>query len=397
MKSYEEALKEILGAVSPLGSETVELDGALGRTLVNAVHAPLDLPPFDNSSVDGYGVRAGKGPRTLNVVGEIPAGSSAAPLIDEHEAIRLFTGSPVPKGVEAVVMQEDVRPFGSKIELDTEVSRGENVRRRGEEVRVGDEVFPSGTVVTPPVLAALATLGLNRFEVARPPRVSIIGTGSELVPPGTPLGPAQVYQSNAFGVRAALHVLGIPQVTVEHVHDDAGATRQALERALAADVVITCGGVSVGDHDLVRASLAALGVEERIWRVAIRPGKPFYFGLAGDRPVFGLPGNPVSALVVFTLFVRPALLQMLGVSTAERMITVTAAHDFPEAIDRDDFVRVTLDWTAPIPLAKRLPAQGSHMLTGLAEADALLRIPANSGPLRAGGQARAIPLPWNLC
>jgi len=398
MTSYEDALAIVLAAAKPRSTEAVGLDGLLGRVLAAPVVAPIDLPPFATTSVDGYGVRSAEvvAGRAMPIAGAVPAGTAPASALGTGKAVRLFTGSQLPDGVDAVMMQEDAEADGGTVRFTTTVTAGENVRERGEEVRAGQAVLPTGTVVTPPVLGVIATLGFDRFEVVLPPNVAVLGTGSELTPPGQTLGPGGVYESNTHGVRAALYGLGIQEVSVDRVSDDPAETEAALRRGLESEVLITCGGVSVGDHDLVRPTLASLGVQERLWRVSIRPGKPFYFGVGPQgQTVFGLPGNPVSALVVFTLFVRPALLRALGAPLPATM-PVRVAEDVPSAAGRDDFFRARLEWTREGTVAHRLEAQGSHMLSGLAQADALVRVPAGARGLRAGDLADAIPLRWRI-
>lgn len=400
MTSYEEALAIGLRSVGLQPCEAVGLDGLLGRVLAEPIVAPVDLPPFDNAAVDGYGISDSNTAhgRPLRIIGEVAAGDDATVIrLEAGEAIRLFTGSALPRGVETVVMQEDTALEGGKAVVQRPVKAGANIRRKGEEVRRGETVLGSGVVVTPPVLGVIATLGIDKVEVRKWPRVAVVGTGSELTSPGQALRSGHVYESNTYGVQAALHALGIGDVTVFRCRDDRAETRDVLHTALqVADVVITCGGISVGDHDLVRPCLAELGVREEIWRVAIKPGKPYYFGVSPEgRPVFGLPGNPVSALVVFTLFVRPALMKMLGVPQA-RVQRARLGHSVPEAKGRDEFFRARLDLGTEGSVASRLEAQGSHMLTGLAAADALVRVPADGGPLAEGDIVETIPLTWRL-
>lgn len=394
MISYEDALRLIQSALEPLGVERVSLAELSGRVLAEPLVSPIDLPGFDNSAVDGYGIRAEDAALRLRVVREVAAGDDpAAPPIGLGEAVRIFTGSAIPAGVDAVVMQEDVRRDGDSIEITGRVTAGDHIRPRGDELRQGGLAHPAGSRVTPPVLGLVAALGLTEATVYRRPCVAILGTGSELVVPGEPLGPGQVYEANTYALRAAIEGLGLPITSCRAVRDDAESTREALREALQADVVLTCGGVSVGDHDLVRESFAALGVEERLWRISMKPGKPFYFGVGPQgQTVFGLPGNPVSALVTFNVLVRPALRKLVGLPpVAEQAFPLGLGHGFPRTQNRAEFVRAALRDGKAYPLS----AQGSHMLSGLAQADVLLHLPPNSGPYQPGDDVLAIPIRWD--
>jgi molybdopterin molybdotransferase len=287
-------------------------------------------------------------------------------------------------------MQEDTHREGEFLYVDTTLQKGENIRGRGTELASGTEVLRGGTYVNPPVISLLATLGRSSANVYRRPAVGIVSTGSELALPGTPLLTGQIYESITAGLRSAIIRAGATVDSCRLVADDPDDTESAMREALRSDVTITCGGVSVGDHDLVKATFTRLGVTERFWRVAIRPGKPFFFGVGPNgNPVFGLPGNPVSALVTFFLFVRPALRAMVGLA-AEPSALIGLGQDWPEIGDRDDFVRAAVLDGRAWPTR----AQGSHMLTGLAQADVLIRLPAGSGPYRAGQPVEAWHLDW---
>jgi len=396
MTSYADALLILFNEVETMGTERVPLAQLSGRVLAEPIVAPIDLPPFDNSAVDGYGVHA----KTFEkdgahiISGEVAAGDDPAKQeIQKNQAIRLFTGSAIPKGVNAVVMQEDVTVAGDYLAPEGKVEKGDHIRKQGAELKAGKVAHPSGAIVTPPLLGLIASLGLGEAEVYRLPTVAILGTGNELVSPGSPLGPGQVYEANSFAVRAAVELMGLHVISCEIVRDNVESTRAALERALEADVVITCGGVSVGDHDLVRESLALLGVREELWRVAIKPGKPFYFGIGPKKQkIFGLPGNPVSALVTFRVLVRPALRGMIGLTPFEgNNLTLGLGHEIPATQNRAEFVRALVKDGKAYPLK----AQGSHMLSGLAGAEVLLELPPNSGPYKPGDEVSAIPLRWN--
>ncbi|HWD40170.1 MAG TPA: gephyrin-like molybdotransferase Glp [Fimbriimonas sp.] len=390
MHSYEEALAMVLERTAMAKTERIPLQSALSRTLAEAVIAPLDLPSFDNSSVDGYAVRLPiEGP--LKLASEIAAGDMVGRSFEMGETLRIFTGAPVPPDADAVVMQEDTTANGDWITIGEIPAAGRNVRFKGEEVKAGEVLLPAGTVVTPPVLAVLASSGASQVEVFRKPKVSIVETGTELVDVGEPLRFGAVYASNGLALKAAAENLGA-ECRLFRSNDDLSTLRKTLEEALKdVDLVITSGGVSVGKHDLVRSTWNELGVEEMFWRVAIRPGKPVYFGVAPDGPVvFGLPGNPVSTLVTFYLFVRPTVLHMQGRVAGETK-KLTLGQDVAGATSVDVFARTQVKDGVAFPVE----AQGSHMSTGLAFAHALIRIPSGTESLPAGAEVDAIPIIWN--
>lgn len=396
MTPYAEALEILFSKIDTLGTEKVPIAQLSGRVLAKPVIAPIDLPPFDNSAVDGYGVHA----KTFEkdgaqiVTGEVAAGDDPTQQeIQKNQAIRLFTGSAIPKGVNAVVMQEDVTVSGNHLAPQGQIEKGDHIRKQGAELKSGNVAHPAHALITPPLLGLIASLGISQAEVYRRPTVAILGTGNELVSPGNPLGPGQVYEANSYAVRAAVESMGLTVISCDIVRDNVESTRTALAKALEADVVITCGGVSVGDHDLVRESLALLDVKEELWRVAIKPGKPFYFGIGPNgQKVFGLPGNPVSALVTFGVLVRPALRSMLGLPPFEgNNFPLGLGQELPATQNRAEFVRASMKDGKAYPLR----AQGSHMLSGLAGADVLLHLPPHSGPYRPGDEVSAIPLRWS--
>ncbi|MBI3886745.1 MAG: molybdopterin molybdotransferase MoeA [Opitutae bacterium] len=318
LTSYADALAAVLAEAGRLGPETIAGADAPGRILAQDLVAPFDLPRFDNTAVDGYAIHAADveranrdGGADLSLGMIVPAGEALRGReLTPGLAARVLTGSPLPAGTAAVVMQEDVEPRGEILRLSPGISPGQCIRRQGEEFRRGDLVARRTQPLTPPLCALAATLGLAQISVARAPRVGLLVTGSELIAPGQPLGDAQIYESNGAGLAAALRLAGLASLDVRSVPDTLAPTVAALAALLDAhDVVITSGGVSVGAYDAVKEALQQLGVERRLWRVAIKPGKPFFFGVrerAGHQTaVFGLPGNPLSALVTFSVFAFP--------------------------------------------------------------------------------------------
>jgi molybdopterin molybdotransferase len=393
MLSEEEALARILAFCAPLPAVEVPLLEALGARLSRGVWALVPLPGFDNSSMDGYAVRAGDVElgKPLQVVAEQAAGRDEGHHLGAGEAIRIFTGAPVPAGADAVIMQEDVElgPLDSSrasscdviLPKDTVVV-GENVRRVGSDLCTGQCLAKAGEMVRPGLVGLLASQGLTTVAVHGWPRVAVLSTGDELVAPGTSLLPGQLYNSNGPMLAALLVALGIPvnRVEMRHCEDSLDATVTAMrELTSKSDVVLVSGGVSVGDRDYVKPALAALGMPPELWRVRVKPGKPFLFAkrdASADAPgcrVFGLPGNPVSAFVTYQLFVRPALLRLLGAGLEDCLLPtaeVRVASDLRNSGDRPHYLRGRV-------IAgefRVVGAQQSHALFGLSQSDALLRL-----------------------
>jgi molybdopterin molybdotransferase len=385
----EEARRLVLERASPLPAEQVPLRDALGRVLAVEVGAADPVPGFDNSAMDGFAVRAAdtaSAPVTLQVVDESRAGRPAERVLGAGEAIMISTGAMVPEGADSVVQVEDTSSRDGSVEVSVTVEPGRNVRRAGEDVRSGESVIPPGTVLGAAELGVIASVGLGAAECTRRPRVCVLTTGDELHEPGEPLGPGGIRNSNAHSVPALAEASGAEVAWVETVADDPAATRSATQRALDADVVVICGGVSVGEHDHVRAALAELGVEEAFWGVALRPGKPTSFGVHGGQGalVFGLPGNPVSAMVTFLLLARPAIDALLGADTERRRATAILDEEYAKKPGRAHAVRCRLELRDDGWHARTTGEQGSHVLTSMLGADALALIPTDSGMVPAG-------------
>jgi molybdopterin molybdotransferase len=381
--TIDEALDRVVAHVRVLAAETVGVRAALDRVLAEDAAAVTDLPPFDSSAMDGYALRSGDAPGALVVAGESAAGEPAARPLEAGEAFAISTGALVPAGADAVVPVELVQVDGPQVTVEAVVT-GANIRPRGGDARAGDVVVTRGTRLGPPQLGALAAAGVASVRCARRPRVAILATGSELRPPGEPLGPGQIYESNSVLLAAQVATAGGLAEVHDAVADDEGATRAALERALEADVVLSSGGVSVGPHDLVRMLLAELGVEEAFWGVAVRPGKPLSFGVRGETLVFGLPGNPVSTLVGFELFVRPALAGLQGAPPVRAFRPGRLAAPLRRNAARDDLVRAVSRAEGDDVLLEPLSGQESHMIVRAAAADALVHVPRGDGELARG-------------
>jgi len=394
--SEEEARTRILETVNPLDERAVALTGALDCFAAKDYFAQLRLPAFDNSAMDGYAVVASsckKGGR-LRVIGEQPAGADRKLRVSDGEAIRIFTGAPVPQGADAIVMQEDVTRHGTDIGVNVEVEPGEFVRRRGCDLAEGQMVLARGERIRVVTIALLASQGFTDVIVGGQATAAVISTGDELVEPGGELHPGQIYDSNSVLLSALVLRCGVSRTAVEHCRDDRQSLGDAIKRGMKNHVLIISGGVSVGEHDLVQEALRELGAKIEIWRVAVKPGKPFLFGCfesetvdsAGEMPagptgrmpvlhkcfVFGLPGNPVSAFVTFLQFVRPAILRMMGAANVDLpQVPAKLAVDLTNDGDRPHYIRGRLEHETFTPAGR----QESHALFGLSQANALLRIP----------------------
>ncbi len=390
-----EARNRVLSAATPLGTERVAIDDARDRVLAADLTAAGNVPPFPCSAMDGYALLPGDAGRTLTVVGESRAGTPSSVTLGDGNAIRISTGGAIPDGATAVIPQEDVETRNGTITTRTVVSAGDHIRGAGEDMRSGETVLVAGTTLGAAELGAAVAAGVGELAVYRRPRVQVLCTGDELRAPGEPLGPGEIHNSNAPMLDALAAAAGAIVGTARRLPDDRAATEAGLETALESDdVVIVTGGVSVGPHDHVKPALAALGVDEVFWRVALQPGKPTWFGRRGSVLVFGLPGNPVSAVVTFSLFVRPALAALQGRSEAPELeaeaVLASAVRRNP---DREQAVRVRLQHQNGALVATPNGPQGSHIVTSLLGADALAFIPAGEGDLEAGAAVALERLP----
>jgi molybdopterin molybdotransferase len=386
--SIDEARARVLAAVRPLEAEDVAFDGALDRVLAEDVTATADVPGFANSAMDGFAVRSGPAGRRLSIVGESRAGAPAGMAVGDGTAVRISTGGALPDGADAVLQLELADDAGDTVTLRDAVAPGRNVRDAGDDLRAGATVLTAGTVLSPAAIGVAAAAGRASVRCARVPRVAILATGDELREPGALLEPGQVHDSNALTLTALARRAGAVVVSAGHVADRQDATREAIAGALeGADVVVVSGGVSVGPHDHVKPALTALGVREDFWRVALRPGKPTWFGTRGATLVFGLPGNPVSAMVTFLLFVRPALAALQGASAVPERLRAVLAVALPRHADRDECVRVRLHDGRATPTGP----QGSHQLSSMLGADGLAIVPRGEGELPAGAEVEVEP------
>jgi molybdopterin molybdotransferase len=395
--SVADARAAVLAEVAaPLPTELVPLEEALGRVLAVDATSSEDVPGWDNSAMDGFAVRAvdtqgasPESPAVLRLAGESRAGEPAKTALEAGEAFGISTGGVVPAGADAVIRVEDTNAETDEISVEVEVEGGRDIRRAGDDIRVGDIVLCAGTVLGSAELGVLASIGVAEPECAQRPTVAIVSTGDELLAPGDEMRPGGVRNSNAFTLPALARLAGADVVNVDRCPDDPQATRDAAARAAQADIAVFCGGVSVGDHDHVKEAFASAGVDKRFWGVALRPGKPTWFGAHSGGLAFGLPGNPVSAVVTFILFVRPALRALQGASPDLDVAEAELADDVPRMERRDQAVRCGLTLTGRGWLATPTGPQGSHVLTSMLGADALTVIQAGDGPARAGTTVRA--------
>ena len=385
--SIARARELVLATLHVLPSEQVEIDAALGRVLAADVRATGDVPPFPCSAMDGYAVLAGDAGRVLEVVGESRAGTPTGLEVRDGVAIRISTGAAVPAGATAVIQQEDITLKGTTIETHAAVAVSENVRGAGEDIRDGTTVLEAGTRLHGVELGAATAAGAATVTVTARPRVAVLCTGDELRAPGEPLGAGEIHNSNAPMLSGLSTNAGALTGAAQRIPDDHGATLAGISDALeSSDVVIISGGVSVGPHDHVKPVLSELGVHEVFWSVSLQPGKPTWFGTGPDgQLVFGLPGNPVSAVVTFSLFVAPALAAMQGASR-DRTLEPEAVLgvDVKRNPRREQAVRVLLRRGDGRPVATPNGVQGSHILSSLIGADALAMIPAGEGAAPAG-------------
>ena len=380
----EEATGLVLARAAPLPAERVPLAAASGRVLAEAAHAAGDVPPFATSAMDGFAIRAADAPGELAVVERVAAGRPASRPLAAGEAMAIATSGAVPEGADAVAPIEVVVERENTLTVPTGVAPGAHVRPRGGDVAAGDVVLEAGSELGAAQIGALAAAGVDAVDVAVRPRVAVLTTGSELRPPGARLGPGEIYESNGAMLQVVLTQAGGTVEVHPAVADTEAAHREAIAHGLDADVFVSSGGVSVGEHDLVRRVEAELGVEEVFWGVAMRPGKPVSFGVRGRTLVFGLPGNPVSALVGALLFVQPALRALQGSLEPRPRFEVGVLSGPLRRDRRDTLVRAR---TRPSPAGVELVpvvGQESHMIVRTARADALVHIEAGDGEIAAG-------------
>lgn len=391
--SVDEARERILAGLPLLGREAVALDQCLGRVLAEPVISQIEHPPFDNSAMDGFAVRAqdvvpGK---PLPVLGTIEAGAEPGASLEPGQAWRIMTGAPIPSGADSVVMVEDTRVADGQLLVTSEVRAGQHLRRRGEHLKPGQTTITPGRRLRPADVAMAAYLGRPSLDCVRQPRVAVLSSGDELVDPGQPLRGGQIYNSNAFALEAQLKQIGCLPLRLPTVRDEPARLREALSAVLGdVDAVITSAGVSMGERDYTLGVLRDLGVEVVFWKVAMRPGRPLGYGRreAGSgalQPFFALPGNPVSSMVTFELFCRPALEKMMGLDSQEpTRVQARLLEPIQKKAGMQLFYRCLLESDQQGWTARTTGSQESHLLLSLVQAQGLLELPAEAELLEAG-------------
>ena len=403
MISVEEALARIVAEIVPLPVTSVALPDALSLVLAQDVVAQEDIPPFSNSAMDGFALlsrdsqpRNGQPPR-LRITGEVAAGYVADHAVEEGTAMRIMTGAPLPPGADAVIQVELTRsdaPDSGWVEILEPVAPGNNIRPAGEDMQRGQTIPLQGREIGPWEIGVLATLGWASVPVIRRPRVAILGTGDEVIDVDQPLRPGKIRNSNSYLLEAAVRYAGAEPVRLGVARDTIESLREKFTQAVENDLIITSGGVSVGDFDLVKNIMAEQG-QINFWRINMRPGKPVAFGHIGGVPLLGLPGNPVSAAVTFELFARPVIRKMLGHTRLLRpQVDVVVEDGVSEQVMRRHYVRARVEWREGRFVARTTGNQGSHIITSLLNANAFIIVPEGGAEVHPGDVAKAMMLDW---
>ena len=396
MISVEDALSLILSQIREMGSERVDITSSLGRVIAEDIYARRNNPPWDNSAMDGYAVMNEdimsanrENPAILKVIEDLPAGYTAKNKVNKGEAIRIMTGAPIPMGADTVVMVEDTEKDGKNVKILRETPFGENIRRAGEDIKTGELVVPKGTVIRPAEVGIMATCGRAFISVYQRPRVAVVSTGDELVDVDEEITEGKIVTSNSYTLSAMAADCGADAFKLGIARDTREALKEKLRQALHADVIITSGGVSVGDFDFVKDVLKELGSEMKFWKVAMKPGKPLAFGTIGGKPAFGLPGNPVSCMVCFEQFVRPSILKMMGHNRIYRpVIKATLKEDIKKKTGRKHFMRSFVRFEDGQYTVTTSGDQGSGILKSMVAANALLIFPEELSLLKAGDKVK---------
>ncbi len=395
MISVDEARGRVVAALRVTGPETVGLERAWNRVLATPVHARLMQPPADLSAMDGYALRAADGVQgaVLKVIGAAPAGHPFGGVVRAGEAVRLFTGSFMPAGADAVVLQEDATAAGGAVTVNEAAMPGRHVRGAGQDFKSGDVLLEAGKRLSARDIGLAAAANHPWLSVYRRPKVAILATGDEISLPGEAIGPGGIVSSNALALAAFVRACGGEPMVLPIARDDPGAIAAGADAAGGADMLVTTGGASVGEHDLVQQGLSARGLKLGFWKIAMRPGKPLIFGWLGEQPLLGLPGNPVSAFVCALLFLRPAIERMSGLpGNAPATERAVSGADLKQNDTREDYIRAALVRSGSGWVATPYPVQDSGMLRRLAQADALIRRPAHAPPLAAGEMVEIVRL-----
>ncbi len=396
MVSVDEALNRILNRIQILGFEKVDIITSLGRVIGEDIFVPRDIPPLDNSAMDGYAVRAAdikgasqENPISLKVIEELPAGALPQMSVTKGEAVRIMTGAPIPKGADTVVMVEDTEKAGEGVRVFQGVPPGENIRRAGEDVKKDDRVISKGSVIRAAEVGMLASVGRAFVSVHQRPVVAILCTGDELVDVHEGIADHKIVSSNSYTLSAQVMECGALPLQLGIAKDDPAEIEEKLREGLRADVILSSAGVSVGDYDLVKDILREIGFEMDFWGVAMRPGQPLAFGTTGGKPTFGLPGNPVSSMVSFEQFVRPSLLKMMGHKNLFRpLVEAVLEEEISKKPDRRHFMRAKLSLEEDRYVVTTTGPQGSGILNSMVEANSLVIVPEEVTEIKAGEKVR---------
>ena len=392
MISVDEALNRILTRIPVLGLEKVNIISSLGRVIGEDIVAPRDIPPLDNSAMDGYAVRAADikrasrdNPISLKVIEDLPAGALPKSNVRAGQAVRIMTGAPIPGGADAVVMVENTERAGDEVSIFQGVPAGENIRRAGEDVQKGDRVIPKGSVIRAAEVGMLASVGRASIYVHQRPVVAILCTGDELVDVDEEIADHKIVSSNSYTLSAQALECGALPLQLGIAKDKPDEIEAKLQQGLRADVILSSAGVSVGDYDLVKDVLGGIGFQIEFWGVAMRPGQPLVFGTIAGRPTFGLPGNPVSSMVSFEQFVRPSLLKMMGHKNLFRpAVEAVLKEDINKKAGRRHFMRARVSLEEGRYMVTTTGPQGSGILDSMVEANALLIVPEEVTDIKAG-------------
>jgi molybdopterin molybdotransferase len=396
MITVEQALETILGQVRVLGTERVDILGARGRVLAQDIVSGLDVPPLDNSAMDGYAVRhadvataSAEKPALLKIMGDLPAGYTSKDILQPGQTLRIMTGAPLPPGADTVIMQENTSSDAATVSILQSEKRGTNVRYAGEDIKKDAVLFQAGTLVRPAHIGIMASIKRAMVSVYQRPRVAILSTGDELVDIDEDLGPGKIVTSNSYSLASLVEDAGGTAIMLGIARDTKEALRSRMLEGLHADIIISSGGVSVGDYDFVKDVLQELGADMKFWKVQMRPGQPLAFGIIGGKPAFGLPGNPVSAMVSFEQFVRPAMRKMSGHARIFRTVIEAIARENVKGREgRKFFLRCRLAQKDEQWHATTTGEQGSGILMSMAAASGLMVIPADVSGVSAGDRVK---------
>jgi len=398
MIDYADALRRVVARAKPLPAESVPLTGSLGRTLAQNIRARAPIPPFAKATMDGYAVKAADTrpaeagrPVTLEVVEDLPAGRISRKALGSGQSVRIMTGAPLPRGADAVVMVEDTEKAGFLVKIIRAVSPGDNIGRAGEDLEKGDLILEKGELIGPAEVGMLAALGLASVRGVRRPKLAVIATGDEIVEPGEKAGPGRIWNSNGYSLLSLALEAGTEARYLGIARDRASQLERKIQKAKDADILAISGGVSVGDYDLVKEELRRLGVRPVFWQLRIKPGKPTFFGVRGRQLVFGLPGNPTSAMVMFHLFVRPAIDLMLGRKrTGLPSARAVLEQEISVRPGRTQFLRGRLVGEGPVLRVEPFPDQRSGVLRSMVKSRVLIVMPADLPRLQKGREVEIL-------